>query len=305
MRRSDGWRHLHLRAQQQAGLVTPGDAREFGIPESTYSRRCRDEEWPCHGGGVRRLPGAPVTELTTHHAALLSLGPSSAISHGTAAGLHGLVTLEPDGLVHAVIPHDMDPQPARGVIRHRSRQLDSIDVTMVRGLRITTPERTLLDIAASMTTWKLEAIVLQMRQRGQLDSEAVREQLDRRPTLKGAGRVRAAMETLQVDGSDSILERRVRTLLVEAGLSPTTTPHPVRCGHRNLMVDLAFPVQRVAVECDGFAYHSAPAAFERDRQRWSLLRQAGWTVIWVTWRRLHERPNDVVAEVGRAVRSRS
>lgn len=115
-----------------------------------------------------------------------------------------------------------------------------------------------------------------------------------------------AVTVLEIDGADSILEQRTRRVLRADGLTPTDGPHPVatRDG-RVLHVDIAFPDQRVALECDGFIHHGDRAAFERDRARWRALREAGWTIIWVTWQRLHEQPGDLVAEVHRALATAS
>lgn len=69
-----------------------------------------------------------------------------------------------------------------------------------------------------------------------------------------------------------------------------------------LGVDIVVVGMRVAIECDGRAYHTSDHTFERDRRRWQLLKEAGWRIVWVTWRRLHETPHDVVAEVRREIR---
>ena len=42
-------------------------------------------------------------------------------------------------------------------------------------------------------------------------------------------------------------------------------------------------------ELDGHASHATTAGFERDRARDRALQAAGWRVIRITWRQLHER----------------
>ncbi|MFC7481569.1 endonuclease domain-containing protein [Luedemannella flava] len=61
--------------------------------------------------------------------------------------------------------------------------------------------------------------------------------------------------------------------------------------------DLVFSEAKVVVEIDGWAYHSARAAFERDRSRQNRLVAAGWTVLRFTWRDLSQRPDHVVRTV--------
>lgn len=64
----------------------------------------------------------------------------------------------------------------------------------------------------------------------------------------------------------------------------------VRCGSRLYYVDLAFAAVRLAIEIDGFAVHSRPEQFHRDRQKWTDLAVAGWHVLHFTWSQLlHEQ----------------
>ena len=66
-------------------------------------------------------------------------------------------------------------------------------------------------------------------------------------------------------------------------------------------VDFLWPEQKVIVEIDGFAFHGHRAAFERDRQRDMVMRDAGYEVIRVTWRQLVEQPLRVIAHIARAL----
>jgi very-short-patch-repair endonuclease len=57
----------------------------------------------------------------------------------------------------------------------------------------------------------------------------------------------------------------------------------------------------VAVEIDGFAFHSTRDRFENDRRRDARLRQAGITVIRITWRQLERESEAVIADVAGAL----
>jgi very-short-patch-repair endonuclease len=65
-------------------------------------------------------------------------------------------------------------------------------------------------------------------------------------------------------------------------------------------VDFLWSVQRLIVEVDGFAFHSSRAAFERDRVRDAELTAAGYRVIRVTWQRLVNEPEAVIATLAAA-----
>jgi very-short-patch-repair endonuclease len=70
-------------------------------------------------------------------------------------------------------------------------------------------------------------------------------------------------------------------------------------------VDVAFPKQMVAIEVDGWAFHSDPEAFAIDRKRQNAIALLGWQVLRFTWLDLVEYPQRVLAEIrfatGRAV----
>ncbi len=62
-------------------------------------------------------------------------------------------------------------------------------------------------------------------------------------------------------------------------------------------MDCAWPAQRLIVELDGRATHDVADAFEADRARDRRLEAAGWRVIRITWRQLHETPHELEADL--------
>lgn len=294
-----GWPALFEIARRHGGAIHARHATHVGLPASTFWRRVRVEQWRRLGTSVVVAPGATITPTTLHHAALLALGPAAALSHVTALRIHGLAETDPDRRVHVVVPHVSQVMAGMDVVRHRSRAMGPLDVVRVEGLVATTAARAIMDTAAGSPRWRVEARLLSARQRGLLTEREARRQQERRPQVAGAGRYRRALEVLAASDSDSILEHRTRRVLLDAGLEPTPAPHPVLAGGRTLVVDIAFPTHRLAIECDGYGFHSSRAAFSTDRRRWGLLRDAGWTVVWTTWQRTHDEPGGLVAEVRR------
>jgi very-short-patch-repair endonuclease len=63
------------------------------------------------------------------------------------------------------------------------------------------------------------------------------------------------------------------------------------------LVDAHWPGTRVIVELDSWEFHHTRTAFEADRERSAALGAAGYTVIPVTWRRLHQEPEAVAAQI--------
>jgi very-short-patch-repair endonuclease len=89
---------------------------------------------------------------------------------------------------------------------------------------------------------------------------------------------------------ESGLETRLLRVLRAAGLPRPAVQH--RIG--NYRVDFAYPGARVAIEADGFRWHSTRQQWDRDRARRNALTAMGWTVLHVTSTQLREQPEEVV-----------
>lgn len=78
--------------------------------------------------------------------------------------------------------------------------------------------------------------------------------------------------------------------------------HPVRCGSNNYFLDVAIPSRNIAIEVDGFEFHSSRQSFEDDRARQNDLVLAGWTVLRFTWRQLWEDADRCAQQILQACR---
>ena len=90
-------------------------------------------------------------------------------------------------------------------------------------------------------------------------------------------------------------------LLRAAGITGWKANYPVG----PYKIDVAFPELKIAIETDGWAFHSDPDAFRRDRKRQNYLILQGWRVLRFTWLDLVEYPQRVIAEIRAAISARS
>jgi hypothetical protein len=74
-------------------------------------------------------------------------------------------------------------------------------------------------------------------------------------------------------------EGRLVRLLVDAGLPHPVQQHAVRLGRRTIRIDLAYPDASVAIEYDGWEFHSTRTAFDGDRARANELVLLGWNLL--------------------------
>ena len=66
-------------------------------------------------------------------------------------------------------------------------------------------------------------------------------------------------------------------------------------------VDYAYPEARLAIEADGYRWHSGRVRWEQDRARLNELTLLGWRIIHVTWSELIRNPEAVVARIRTAL----
>jgi very-short-patch-repair endonuclease len=191
-------------------------------------------------------------------------------------------------------------------IVHRPRSLPSADVTAVDAIPVTTPARTLLDMAAVVSADLVEEAL----------DDALRRKLVSLPRLRWrlteigrSGRPGVAVLRSLVDARghatpvpQSVFETRLLRALKSAGLPEPVIQHEVRDRGRLVgVVDLAFPAARVAIEAEGYRWHAGRLRFERDLARRNSLTALGWRVIHVTWADLNDRTETAVQAIVRAV----
>jgi REase_MTES_1575 len=80
--------------------------------------------------------------------------------------------------------------------------------------------------------------------------------------------------------AESPMESEARLVMLDGGLpEPLLQYEIVDRDGRLWRVDFAWPDRRVAVEYDGFDWHSSPEALRRDRQKRAALEEIDWRVM--------------------------
>jgi very-short-patch-repair endonuclease len=229
-------------------------------------------------------------------AALLACGADAVLSHRTAAWFWGIVDEHPER-VDVTIPGRARAQ-RKGIRVHSTSELERREIRIREGMPFTAPARTLLDLAAVIGRRQLRWALEEARGHRIVRNRDLLPLLARFPRRRGTRALRALLaEDRPPAITRSEAERRMLELIERAEL-PSPAVNVEVAGHR---VDLYWPEQRLVVEVNGYAYHSRPADFERDRRREQDLAAAGMRVSRVTWRQLVERPEAVVARLAGAL----
>jgi very-short-patch-repair endonuclease len=295
---------VHELARRQSTLVTRGDVLGAGGNDSLIARRLADGRWQHLHEGVYLVGLGPPTWLQRMLAACLAGGPTAVASHRAAALLWELDGVR-GSIVEVTVAMATRSRIRRAVV-HRSRRLDDADVTVHRGVPVTTVERTLADLGRYVPPAVVE-MALESALRRRLTTE---ERLwtflgspgaRRRPGVGRLRRVLAARSPGRAAGSPA--EVALLRCLRARGLPDPVRQHPIplRDG-TTAVVDLAWPAARLAVEWDGFEVHSGRRAFSADLQRQNALLDVGYQLRRFTGDAVRRHPDQVATIVARALR---
>jgi predicted transcriptional regulator of viral defense system len=169
-------------ADRQAGYFTARQALEagYGYPLQHYHRE--RGHWVPAGHGLfrlRRYPEGENEQLTRLWLWSRSQEgePQAVASHETALALWGLSDLMPER-VHLSVPKGFRKRPPAGVVLHKA-DLAEGDVEERDGLPVTTPLRTLLDVAGDrrVSPEHLESAAREAVERGLVRRKRLREAL--------------------------------------------------------------------------------------------------------------------------------
>jgi hypothetical protein len=246
--------------------------------------------------GVYADPTLPFDHRLRCRGVALLLPDGAAIGGLSAAWWHGAPFAGPREPVTVVRPPDVEWKGPRGVRVHRcpSRPAASRDDD---GVPVTTPAQTAWDLAALEPVGTAVAALDGMVRSGSVTLPELHELARSGSGRWGVTRARRAFGLVD-PRADSPPESRVRVACVLAGLEPVPQ-YGIDVGGFLAHVDLAFPEARLAVEYEG-AHHFEGDRIVQDDERYTALREAGWTVIRLSAADLHDL-DAVVARIRRAL----
>lgn len=280
-------------AAGQHGVVTRSQLVAAGLSPSAVDRRLASGRYRAVHSGVYLVLPFPV-QYTREMAAVLASGPDAVASHVSAAPLWGMRAAA-DGPVHVITPDNRGRR--RGIRAHRASVPDE-ERTVQHRVPVTTPARTVLDLAGVLEAREVETVLSRAEREGLVRAGEVGTLLERRPGQRGA---RAIRRILQLPGGPALTrsaaEAELLALVREGGL-----PAPecnVSVGRHE--IDFLWRKARIAVEVDGFRYHSTRERFESDRRRDAELVAAGLTVLRLSWRQVTDERVATAVKIGQAL----
>jgi very-short-patch-repair endonuclease len=268
-------------------VITRTQLLELGVTDGAIAHRLRVRRLRRLHRGVFVIAGREVGCLERWMAAVLACGADALLSHQSAAELWGIRAHQVGDI--AVSVGERTRRRPRDVRVHRRRGLTSLDRDVHRGIPVTSPARTLVDLAATVRTPQLESAVNQADKLDLISPEELRGLLEAMGRQRGVERLRALLDRQMFRLTDSELERRFLRLVRDADLPLPET----RVWLNGFRVDFFWPNLGLVVETDGLRYHRTPGQQDRDRRRDQAHAAAGLTTIRFTHGQVRYGPDRV------------
>lgn len=291
----------------QDGLATIAQLHAAGVTDGLRRQRLSTGEWERFDSSLFGIAGTPSTWRRQARAALLSVSmTNAALSHSTAARLHGFDGFAKDEDIHVTVAGSGHHNVLAGYTVHRSTLLTVEACVEVHGMRVVSKPIALVQIAGThgrdatrkaldgmlragdSIRW-IETTVNSWRHRG----------------VKGPALVLELLSETELRLPRSFFQRLARRALARTGLR-LVDEHRVDdpdTGRRLADLDLACPELMIGIECQSWEWHSTPTARAQDARRKRRLQRVGWNIIELWWADLC-RPDEVLADVEHAISGR-
>lgn len=266
---------------KQFGLITRIQALRAGLSERQIAYRLQSGMWRLVHPRVYAASEYPVDWQQRSMVACMWAGPPAALSHRSAAllwKLEGIV----GSRVEITTPRRLENST---VLIHRSSLMSSNDVTHIRGLPVTSVDRTLLDLAAVVPLQRFEIALDSALGRGLTSTRRLASEIGAQARGRpGAAALRRAVVNYQHPPIESRLERRFLKLVRAAGLPVATAQHEIYAeGKFVARVDFAYTELRLGIELDGYQWPSGWRRWARDLVRRNELTTLRWKVLHITF----------------------
>lgn len=273
--------HLGELLEQQAGVLSRQQAMAAGLNPTVIDNRLRSNRWRRLQHGVyATFTGTPSREAVLW-AALLRAGPAAALSHRTAAELHGL-TSEQSSVIHITLPVTQRIAPIRGVALHHSRAFIR-DIHPIGSPPRIGVEDTAIDLTQVSDTFE-DAFSWLCRAVGRrlTTPDRLRVALTARSRVRWRAELSAALGDVSA-GVQSPLEHRYVTKVERAhGLPSARRQACVLVAGRRRYLDNLYEEAQLAVELDGLAAHP-PERRWADSHRDNEIAGLGILTLHYTW----------------------
>jgi very-short-patch-repair endonuclease len=298
-------RALMERAATQHGIFTTAQTVELGIDDRQLTALLRSGVIERRGRGLWRVTGAPPTAEAAALGAVLAHGEGALLARSSAAWLWD-VPGHQLGDPHVLQPRDV--HLPEGATPHTSRSLGTADATLRRGIPVTTPTRTLFDLAGDQHPLRTRRNMNDLMARGLVTPASLADALDRlarrgRPGIALMRRlIEEASEKAAPAGSG--LELRVEEILEAAGFRGIDRQVPLYDSLGFIArVDFGHRRRRIAIEVDSERFHGGLVDRMVDEAKATRIEAIDWLLVRITERQVWHERRELTASLREVLRS--
>lgn len=256
----------------QGGVATSGQILRVLSRRAMQSALDSGELWKVWPGVYSPDEPDPLIRLSGLD---LRAGEPVAICLGTAAAAYGFDTQDVMDL-HVLNPAGQLLRDSDGLVVHRR---EGAPLTVVDGRPATTAAWTAVEVARSLHRPRALATLDAALRSGTCTPTALTLAAARQKGRRGIVQVRELIPLARPE-AESPMESEARLAMRDCGVpDPELQYQIVDRDGRLWRVDFAWPEFAVAVEYDGYDWHSEPDDFARDRQKRAALIEVGWSVL--------------------------
>jgi very-short-patch-repair endonuclease len=285
-------RTLAALAGAQHGVVARAQLLTLGFTPRRVEHRVRAGRLHVLHRGVYAVGHRALTIEGRWMAAVMAT--NAVLSHASAAAAWDLRRVG-SGAIHVTVPGWAGRKRRAGIRVHRSTTLVPEETTTHRGIPITTPARTLIDLATTLKGRPLEQALDRAELLRLVDFAELATALADHPGRPGSPSLQAQLSRYTAGSTvtRSELEEAFLRLCEDHAISRPATNTRIE----GREVDFAWRDAGLIVEVDGYEFHRTPTAFEDDRERDVTLTVAGWRVMRFTHGQIMRRSEWVAAAI--------
>ena len=276
-------------------MVTAAQLAGCGMGKDAIAHRVNSGRLHPEFHGVYSFGCGELPPLAREQAALLVCGEGAFLSHRSAAYVWGFRKAAP-APVEVSVP-GRGCRTRDGLVVHRIQAIDRREVRHHEGLWVSSPARAVLEVAAVAPGELVDVIDEGIAKRLLARRELERVVARNRP-CRGAARLAALLgDETAMAITRSRAEKAFLKLIRESGLPRPETNVPFG----RYEADFVWRRERLIVELDTPTFHGGPGAFQNDREKDLVYRDARFDVLRLTREHVVYEPPRVLVRVAQAL----
>jgi hypothetical protein len=281
------------RAAAEWGVLSFEELLQCGLSRGEVKTRSAAGHLHPKHRGVYAVGHPMLTLEGSFLAAVKACGRAARLSHFAAGALYGFV--EWDFRDVEVTVEGRGTRAHQGIRIHSTSCFDVLDLRIHKGIPVTSPARTLVDLAAVVDFYPLRSAVRRALSLNLVTGAELVATMQRLGSRRGMRKLMKIVTTAVPTRSE--FEDLVHDLILSGGIANPDVNVPLRVDGRSVIPDFRWPEQRLVVEADSSKWHDNPVARAEDAERRALLEAAGERVLSVTYAQTVARRRETLARI--------